>query len=224
MDDRYAPLWQASLEQEVSYLRPRESPQWVKLTSPAIDVMTDFTTVQPRTTNAHTPIEDALEHMKSSGVRLLLVADAEDAVIGLVSSYDIQGEKPIRLVQETRVSRSEITVRDVMTVQSGIKAVDMLSVRSARVGHIVATLRHLELRHLLVVQTGEEEEAPLPGLPDSYMRGTEWDPVEIPPRKAGKRWIRGLFSVAQIGRQLGVDITESMTAARSLSELSHELG
>ncbi|MGI9302965.1 MAG: CBS domain-containing protein [Gammaproteobacteria bacterium] len=224
MDDRYAPLSQGSLEHGVSYLHPRESPEWVKLASPAIDVMTDFMLVQPRATNAHTRIEEALEHMKTSGVRLLLVTDDKDAVIGLVSSYDIQGEKPIRIVQETRANRSEITVRDVMTLHGDIKAVDMLSVRSASVGHVVATLRQLELRHLLVVQTGEEEETPLPGLPDSYMRGTEWDPIEIPPRKAGQRWIRGLFSAAQINRQLGVDIMESMTAAHSLSELSHELG
>ena len=98
----------------------------------------------------------------------------------------------------------------------------MLSVRGARVGHVVATLRKLELRYLLVSQIGEQEETPMEGLPDTWMRGSEWQPARLPSRHSGPRWIRGLFSAAQISRQLGVDLMTLITPAHSLSEL--ELG
>ena len=219
MDDHYSPLWRSPITEPISFLRPPAAPERVHLSNPAADVMTDFTSVQPRTTGLDTPIDIALEYMKTSGVRSLLVIDDRDDVIGLVSSYDIQGEKPIKLIEQLRLPRSGITIGQVMTPKPELKLVDMLSVRSARVGHVVATLRDLELRYLLVSQVGEQEEAPMEGLPDTYMRGTEWEPVKIPSRASGRRWIRGLFSAAQVSRQLGVDLMTVITRAHSLSEL-----
>lgn len=219
MDDHYSPLWRSPITEPISFLRPPAAPDRVHLGNPAVDVMTDFTYVQPRATALDTPIDVALEYMKTSGVRSLLVIDETDDVIGLVSSYDIQGERPIKLIEQLRLPRSGITIGQVMTPKNELKFVDMLSVRSARVGHVVATLRDLELRYLLVSQVGEQEETPMEGLPDTYMRGTEWEPVKIPSRASGRRWIRGLFSAAQVSRQLGVDLMTVITRAHSLSEL-----
>lgn len=219
MDNHYSPIWRSPITEPISFLRPPSAPERVHLNSPAVDVMTDFTYVVPRTTGIDTPIDEALEHMKKSGVRSLLVIDDAEDVIGLVSSYDIQGEKSIKLIEQLRLPRGGITVGQVMAPKHELEFVDMLSVRSARVGHIVATLRALEQRYLLVSQIGEQEEAPMEGLPDTYMRGTEWEPMKIPSRAPGRRWIRGLFSAAQVSRQLNVDLMTVMTRAHSLSEL-----
>lgn len=219
MRDHYSPLWHSPITEPISFLQPPAVPEHVHLNDPAVEVMTDFTRIEPRTTRIDTPIDEALEHMKTSGVRSLLVDDEFGDVIGLVSSYDIQGEKPITLIEQSRRPRASITIGEVMTPKRDLEFLDMLSVRGARVGHVVATLRKLELRYLLVTQVGEQEEAPMEGLPDSYMRGTEWEPVRIPSRQAGRRWIRGLFSAAQVSRQLGVDLMTVITPARSLSEL-----
>lgn len=219
MKDHFSPLWRSPITDPISYLRPPAAPARVHLNNPAVDVMTDFTYIQPCTTGVDVPIDTALEYMKTSGVRSLLVTDDAEDVIGLVSSYDIQGEKPIKLIEQSRLPRKDITIGQVMTPKRQLEFVDMLSVRSARVGHVVATLRELELRYLLVSQVGEQEEIPLQGLPDTYMRGTEWEPLEIPSRASDRRWIRGLFSAAQLGRQLGVDLLTIMTPAHSLSEL-----
>jgi hypothetical protein len=54
------------------------------------------------------------------------------------------------------------------------------------------------------------------------MRGSEWEPLSIPSRGPGQRWIRGLFSAAQVSRQLGVDLMTAMTPAHSLSELEFQ--
>ena len=136
-----------------------------------------------------------------------------------MSSYDIQGEKPIKLIEQSRLPRSGITIGQIMTPKDKLVFVDMLRVRSAQVGHVVATMRELELRYLLVAQVGQQEEAPLEGLPDTYMRGSEWESVEIPSRVSDRRWIRGLFSAAQVSRQLGVDLMTVINPAHSLSEL-----
>ncbi len=206
MTEPFGTLSHIRLKPATTYIHPPELPDRAYLTSPAIEVMTDFNHVRPRTTGPETPIDEALENMKRVGVRLLLVEDGERNILGIVSSYDIQGERPIKLVQESRVSRSQIRVSDIMTPQADIEALHMLSVRNAQVGHIVATLRALEQRHLLVVQsaTGNGEPA---------------DEEALPSIGSGKQVVRGLFSSAQIGRQLRVDVDEIMTPAHSLAEM-----
>lgn len=205
MSEAFGTLSHVRLKPATPYVHPPELPDRAYLHSPAVDVMTDFAHVHPRTVGPEVPIDEALEQMKRGGVRLLLVEDPERHIIGIISSYDIQGEKPIKLVQESRVSRSEIRVADIMTPQDRIEALNMLSVRNAQVGHIVATLRALEQRYLLVVQTGK-------------------DGSEPPSIARGKQVVRGLFSSAQIGRQLRVDVDEIMTPAHSLAEIQHGVG
>ncbi len=211
MTEPFGTLSHIRLKAATTYIHPPELPNRAYLTSPAIEVMTDFNHIQPRTTRAEASIDDALKNMKRVGVRLLLVEDADRNIVGIVSSYDIQGEKPIKLVQESRISRSEIRVSDIMTPQADIEALHMLSVRNAQVGHIVATLRALEQRHLLVVQSAEGNGEPA-------------DEEALPSIGSGKQVVRGLFSSSQIGRQLRVDVDEIMTPAHSLAEMQRGIG
>ncbi len=212
MSDAFGTLSHVRLKPGTTYLHPPELPNRVYLDNPAIDVMTDFNHVRPRTTTPDVAIDDALEQMKTSGVRLLLVEDPDKNIVGIISSYDIQGEKPIKLAQESRISRSKIRVSDIMTPREEVEVLNMLSVRNAQVGHIVATLRAVERRHLLVVQS------------DVFDDNQESGPGDDEPTlRAGNQVIRGLFSSAQIGRQLRVDVDEIMTPAHSLSEIQHGL-
>lgn len=211
MSEPFGTLSHIRLKPATPYLHPPELPNRAYLTSPAIEVMTDFNYVRPRTTTPEAPVDDALEQMRQVGVRLLLVEDGERNVVGLVSSYDIQGERPIKLAQQSRISRSEIRVSDIMTPQAEIDALHMLSVRNAQVGHIVATLRALERRHLLVVQSAGENGEPA-------------DDEALPSIGTAKQVVRGLFSSSQIGRQLRVDVDEILTPAHSLAEMQRGLG
>ncbi len=206
MSDAFGTLSHVRLKPATCYVHPPELPDRAYLNSPALDVMTDFENDRPRTTRPEVSIDDALEYMKRVGVRLLLVEEESRNIVGIISSYDIQGERPIKLVQESRVSRSEIRVADIMTPQQDIEALNMLSVRNAQVGHIVATLRALEQRYLLVVQTPDDGQGQTASSAGS-----------------GDQVVRGLFSSAQIGRQLRVDVDEIMTAAHSLAEIQHDL-
>jgi CBS-domain-containing membrane protein len=193
----YAVLSPIPLAPATSYARPPEPPAVVELESPALDVMTDLEVVHAVTTGPGVSIDDALEHMKTSGVRLLLVTNEREEIIGLITAKDIQGEHPVKLAAESRISRSEITVGMIMTPQEELNALNLISVRNARVGHVVAILNHFERQHMLV--------------------------VEVDPATRSQR-LRGIFSTSQITKQLGRDVTRMIGAAHSLAELQHEIG
>ncbi len=189
----YAAISHRSLAAGTGYLSPSHLPPPVALGDPATTVMTDFARVTPRTTRAEVPIDTALDEMRDAGVRLLLVRSDLNEVIGLVSSYDIQGERPLQLVNELRVPRDAITVGQIMAPAQTIQVLDLPDVEAACVGHVVATLRALETRHVLVCD----------------------------PHDGGR--VRGLFSAAEVGRRLGVDIDELMVPAHSLAEIVQEI-
>lgn len=193
----FAALSHIQLAPQSTFEHPPELPELVHLNSPAIDVMTDFRYVRPVTVDAAEPIDEALERMRSAGVRLLLVTDEQHHIIGLVTAKDIQGEKPIKLVEEARIPRSEIRVETIMTPQSAIIGLNMVSVRNAMVGHVLETLRQLERQHILVLEVDETSKT---------------------------QKVRGLFSSSQIARQLGKDVIPEVARAHSLAEMQHELG
>ncbi len=197
MKVEFAPLSDVRLQPGTTYEHPPELPEIVHLDDPAADVMTDFQFVRPVTVRPDAAIDEALELMKRAGVRLLLVTNDAAAIIGLITARDIMGEKPIKLVREARVPRSHIRVDQIMTPQSQITGLNMVSVRNARVGHIVETLRRLERQHVLVLEVDEHTK---------------------------KQRVRGLFSTSQIGKQLGLDLTQEVAPAHSLAQMQQDLG
>ena len=60
MSDTFGTLSHVRLKPATHYLHPPELPDQAYVDSPAIDVMTDFNHVQPRTTLPDVPIDDAL--------------------------------------------------------------------------------------------------------------------------------------------------------------------
>jgi CBS domain-containing protein len=167
------------------------------LDDPAMNVMTDFKKISPVTIEPYSSIQTALRKMKVAGVRLLLVPDEADHIAGIITAGDIQGERPIKVIQETRAAFRDIRVDRIMTPLDRVEGMDMVTVRDARVGHIIVTMRKLEQHHLLVVEVDRENR---------------------------QHRLRGLFSTSEISRLTGYDITEPEYAAHSLAEVRHELG
>ncbi|MGB5472297.1 MAG: CBS domain-containing protein [Gammaproteobacteria bacterium] len=164
---------------------------------PAISVMTDFLKVTPLTIEPTMNIDAALGKMKAAGIRLLLVPDSEDNIVGIITACDIQGERPIRIGQNAGIPRHRIHVDMLMTPLDEVMAMDMITVRNARVGHIIHTLRKQERPHILVVETD---------------------------RTSDLQIIRGVFSIPCISKLLGHDVSDPEFAAHSLAEVLHELG
>lgn len=192
MAEEYKSRYSIPLQPGTCFARPEPAVDWVDLDNPAIDVMTDFQIVEPKTVDPEVAIDDALEQMKEQGVRLLLVIDENEEIIGVITAKDIQGEKPIKIVQETQISRSELRVKDIMTPQSLISVLNMISVEEAQVGHIVQTLHELKRQHTLVVEVDEH---------------------------SGKQVVRGIFSTSQINKQMHTKSEDDITPADTFAEI-----
>lgn len=167
----------------------------VTLDSPALEVMTDLTLVKAATVNPTTGLRQAEQAMIYLGVRMLFVVSEMPTIEGLITSTDLRGDKQMRVVNERHLRFDELCVADVMNELSLLDAVDHARIRTARVGHLVATLQHLGRNHLLVVEHFGAQ--------------------------ASHR-VRGVISRAQIERQLGTTI-EITPIANSFSEIERAL-
>lgn len=84
---------------------------WLALGAPALEAMTDFRCTPAITVPATTQVDVALERMIYSGVRLLFVVGADFSLLGSISSYDIQSEKPMLYLQSLGLSDRALLAR-----------------------------------------------------------------------------------------------------------------
>jgi CBS domain-containing protein len=124
----------------------------LKLRDPALQVMTDFTTKFPITVAPERQIDEALADMIRFGVRALLVAH-DNHVVGLITSYDIEGPRPARFSQQSDLARREyIHVGDIMTKWQDLPTVDWQTVQASRIADLVEIFQGVGVMHLLVVE------------------------------------------------------------------------
>ena len=134
--------------------------QFLEPTDPAIHVVTDFTREHPATIDEDRQIDDALADMVRQGVRALLVV-RDQRVVGLITSYDIQGERPLQFLQSSTYSHHrDIRVGHIMTPWDELQAVEWEHLQSARAGDLLAVLEEAGVTHLLVVDAANKSEAP----------------------------------------------------------------
>lgn len=191
----YAPLPSGLLESGAGYAQPGHAvPEKVALDDGALSVMTDLARVTAVIILPGDSVDEAHRRMIQRGVRLLLVVDQDRRVVGLITATDILGEKPVLAASQRGLRREEVLVRDIMTPHERLEVLDMADVQSAKVGHIVATLKKAGRQHAVVVDTDGR----------------------------GRQLVRGLFSATQIARQLGAYIQTS-EVARTFSEIESML-
>lgn len=153
-----------------------EAPARIAPTDPATRIMTDFTTQRPVVVAADRPIDDALRDMMSAGVRALLVTRG-GTVIGLITSYDIQGERPLQFLNTSGFTRhDEIQVDHIMTPWARVPKLEWRWVRAARIRDIAERFKgQRSTTHIVVLERGAR----------------------------GGALVRGLFSRTELERQLG---------------------
>jgi CBS-domain-containing membrane protein len=154
MQAAYTPRDCIPLQSNLTIERPEEPPELVHFHDSAMLVFTEFARAYPVTITADRTIDYALNKMKNSSVRLLLVVNKKHRMIGLISADRIMGDDPVRLAEHKQIDHSQITVAMLMQPQRDIQVLESSHLRDARVGHIVATLHHLEQKHVLVVDHG----------------------------------------------------------------------
>ncbi|MGH8274989.1 MAG: CBS domain-containing protein [Gammaproteobacteria bacterium] len=157
---------------------------------PATAVMTDLAHHHAITTQRDETLAAAERLMRSAGVRLLLVVDREGAVIGLLTYRDIVGQRATAAAASERVGHGELAVSSVMTPLEEIEALDYATVKKVRVLDLAKLMHERGRQHALAIET---------------------DP-------SGGVTVRGIFSITQVGRQLGINI-EADGLAQSFSEI-----
>jgi len=157
--------------------------------------MTDFELSPPITIQQTALITEAMIEMRACGVHLLLVTNKQNQVVGLISSEDLLGNKPIQTAHEKGFSRNEIRVEMVMTPQKQVLTLNFEDLKYAKVGHIIKTLNENRQHYALVVKLQADD----------------------------NQKIKGLFSLSQISKQIGTDLTRDKLIAENLAELQHQL-
>lgn len=173
--------------------------QLIALDAPATQVMTDFDRNALVVVNSNAPIDDGLLVMKQSGVRSAFVIDAGGTVLGLVTAYDIQGEKPLRRLEQLgctlrSCTRKDVTVTDVMEPSEQWRVIDYKDLETYRVRDIVDTLRSTGRSHVPVVERTHD----------------------------GADRLRGMLSATEVSRVTGVNAIGLRTAA-SFAEIEQAL-
>ena len=191
MKREYQPLTAHWLQTGARYHQPGEDPERVRVDSPALAVMTDLRQIPAATTDLEAPLDAANRFMIRRGVRLLLVTDDERQVLGLITSNDVLGEKPVQFALERGIRRQEILMRDIMTPRERLEVLLHADLVHAEVGHVVATLKRSGRQHALVVDLSGEGKV---------------------------QAVRGIFSTSQIARQLGVAI-HTTEVAQTFAEI-----
>ena len=190
----YEPIRHSTAAAGERYVLPAPGLASVRIDSPAVDVMTDLRRVAAATIAPEASVTETHHAMITRGVRSLFVVDDAPTLLGVVTSTDISGERPIQLAYSRRIRYSDVPVRDIMTPADRLEMLDLADVAAARVGDVIATLKLAGRQHALVVL-----------------------PTEATARAA--RTVCGIFSLTQIARQLGIPPENTHDIARTFAEI-----
>ena len=163
----------------VARVRPQALAQGrIALSDPAVRVVTDFMLERPLTVAEDRLIDEALREMIVAGVRALVVVHG-NVVTGLVTSYDIPGERPLQFLRSSNFSRhDEIEVGHIMTPWDQVPTLDWRAVRTEHVADIVKFFKNTRATHGAILEYLDQ----------------------------GGIFVRGLVSRTQLERQLGYSI------------------
>jgi hypothetical protein len=196
----YRPLPQSKAPASAMFRLPHREPgSHVRADSPAAVVMTDLTRVNAVTVAPGASVEEANRLMIRQAVRSLFVVDEAGTVRGIVTATDVLGERPVQVAQDHGMRHVEVLVQQVMTPADMLEAIALKDVAQARVGDIVETLKRSGRQHALVIEadaSGATTTAPM---------------------------VRGIFSLTQIARQLGLPPQVGHGIARTFAEIEAEI-
>jgi CBS-domain-containing membrane protein len=173
--------------------------------APASMVMTDFRSAPVVTTRCDTRIGTALDQMKHAGARFAFVIDRDQQLLGSVTSYDIQGEKPVQHMlamgcTESSGAWGDVLVENIMDPVANWRVLDHAQVVRMSVAEMSLLLAQSGQRYLVVVE---------------------------PAIDARTRQIRGMFSTARVQALLGdggwsPTITRGMTSVMLRGRAANE--
>lgn len=195
MAKTYAAISSQKLNNEVEYHHTGQLPELVHLDDSALDAMVDFTKVRAMTIHRDSPLKHARLEMQACSVHMLLVTNDAKQIIGIISSEDILGEKPIKVTQESSITRDEIKVHMIMLPLSQVLALPYHEASKEKIGNVIQSMKDHRQHYALVVENGGDK----------------------------PQFVRGIFSLSNIGRQLHVNLIDADLMATSLADLQDKI-
>lgn len=124
--------------------------QDINLNSPALSIFTDFKKHKPFIIEADTLASEAEKLMLKAHVRLKIVVNKENKLVGVVSLDSLNSQEMIKKVTEGH-ERLDLFVSDFMLAKEDLKVINFSELERATVGDIVEVLKSNGLQHCLVV-------------------------------------------------------------------------
>ena len=165
MSNHHHPLPFVTLPPGLNFIQPEKHVRdCIHLESAAADVMVDLTHVGSVAVIESETVDEARTRMIQTGVRLLLVVGYDNRLLGLITSDDVLGEKPVQIAAQQGIHHDEVLIRDVMQSDGDLLTLNLNEVQAAKVGHIVATLNLTGREVMLVVDRSANGDIRLCGL------------------------------------------------------------
>ena len=199
-EESYRPLRQVNNVGATYRLQSPMRELRVQANSPATNVMTDLSRVAAVTTSAGATVDEANQAMIKHSVRALFVIDEARVVLGIITANDTLGERPIQIAQSRGMRHAEVLVREVMTPADLVEVMQLQDVLKARVGDIVETLKLSGRQHAVVIESESADST------------------------SATCTLRGIFSLTQIARQLGLPPQIGRSVAHTFAEIEAAIG
>ncbi|MBE0627231.1 MAG: CBS domain-containing protein [Burkholderiales bacterium] len=144
---------------------PGADPWYANEADPALLAMIDFRSRPSVTLQEEDIIDEALKHLKHAGVRCAFVVDKKkNSVVGMLTAYDISGEKSQQYMHFTGVGRKDVRVGDIMQKIKDWRVADIKDIERSTVGDVLELFKDTGVTHLPVMETTQGSEECLRGL------------------------------------------------------------
>lgn len=149
----------------INYWHPASPPEILHPEDQATRGFIDFKINHPAHIEPLTPLKLAIDDMHFYGLPFLLVTEKDtDTISGVVTGWDLQGDKPVEVSQVNRIPFDKITVSQVMTKTKDLVSADISALSNARVGHIIKTLKDNSAQILLITENDDKSQPFIRGL------------------------------------------------------------
>lgn len=122
----------------------------------ALEIFTDFTRTPALLVDASLSAEQAEALMQSTHVRMKIVVDKRDGVLGIISLDNLNSQEMIKRISQG-YRRSDLKVTDFMQPLSNLKAFSWEQLQDASIQDVIETLQNSGQQHCLVIDDQQHE-------------------------------------------------------------------
>ncbi|MFC3094019.1 CBS domain-containing protein [Alteromonas sediminis] len=137
-----------------AFVTPSEFSE-LTLKSSALLFFTDFSKVRPLIIESGVSALETIHLMKKAHVKLKLVVDENEQLVGIVSADDLIERKFVQKLGDG-TKRHELSISDFMTPREKLTVLEFSDVEKANIGAVIGTLRNSGKQHCLVIDSDKK--------------------------------------------------------------------